>query len=368
MPRGLYIHIPFCLKKCKYCDFISFTNKENQFDKYLEALKREAQEYNGEEINTVFIGGGTPTILSCEQLSFLFEIINTNFEISKNSEFTIEANPKTVDKEKLSVLKKGGVNRISIGVQSFCDNELKSIGRVHKSKEAIKTAELIKAFGGFDLNIDLMLSLPHQTEESLLKTLYKTVNLNPSHISCYSLILEEGTPLHNEYQNNKFELLDDEDDRKLYHMAVDYLKNYGYSRYEISNFAKANKECKHNLKYWSCDEYIGLGIAAHSYVNSERFYNASELDKYLRGEFHSKERITLSQQDKMSEYIIMRLRLRDGIDENEFSRRFNSSFYSLYGDKIEKLIDAGLMQKNGNKYFLTDYGFDLSNTAMCEFV
>ena len=315
MPKGLYIHIPFCLKKCKYCDFISFTNKENQFDKYLEALKREAQEYNGEEINTVFIGGGTPTILSCAQLSFLFEIINKTFKIKENADFTIEANPKTLDKEKLNILKSGGVTRISIGVQSFNNNELKLIGRVHNSHEAIKTAELINNFGEFDLNIDLMLSLPHQTEESLLKTLYKTVNLNPSHISCYSLILEEGTPLHNEYQNNKFELLDDEDDRKLYHMAVDYLKNYGYSRYEISNFAKANKECKHNLKYWSCDEYIGLGIAAHSYINGVRFNNTSELDKYLSDGFHSDDKIILKKQDKISEYIIMRLRLAGGIDE-----------------------------------------------------
>lgn len=368
MSKGLYIHIPFCLKKCKYCDFISFTNCEENFDIYLNAIKKEAEEYRGEEIDTVFIGGGTPTILSCEQLSFLFDIINKNFKTDKNAEITIEANPKTIDEDKLKVLKAGGVNRISVGVQSFCDNELKLLGRAHNAAEAERTIDLINNFNYFDLNIDLMLSLPYQTEETLLNTLNIAVSKNPAHISCYSLILEEDTPLFNEYENNKFELPDDEYDRKLYHLAVEFLKNYGYMRYEISNFAKTNKKCRHNLKYWSCDEYIGLGIAAHSYLNGKRFYNLSEFNEYINGHYHSDEKILLSREDKISEYIIMRLRLEQGIEEKEFLKRFNKSFYSLYKEKIEKLCSLGLMEKEKERYYLTDYGFDLSNTAMCEFI
>lgn len=368
MCKGLYIHIPFCLKKCKYCDFISFVNHEEYFDVYLNEIKKEAQEYKGEEIDTVFIGGGTPTILSCEQMTFLLELINSNFKLKNNSEFTIESNPKTINEEKLKVLMAGGVNRISVGVQSFCDSELKAIGRIHTADEARKTAELINSIGGFDLNIDLMLSLPYQTEESLLKTLNTALLINPSHISCYSLILEENTPLFTEYENNKIKLPDDEHDRKLYHMAVEFLKNNGYMRYEISNFAKNNKECKHNLKYWSCNEYIGLGVAAHSYLKGERFYNVSDLSEYIKGFYHSDEKLILSNEDKISEYIIMRLRLDAGIEEKEFSKRFNKSFYFTYKEKIDKLCLLGLMRKEGGRYYLTDYGIDVSNTVMCEFV
>ena len=365
--KGLYIHIPFCKKKCKYCDFISYTGREDIFDKYIEKLSDEALEYKGSEIDTVFIGGGTPSLLSCEQLKKLTEIIITTFVLSDDCEFTIEANPKTLDGDKLKTLKMCGINRISLGVQSFCDNELKVIGRIHDAKTAYNTVELIKEYGFDNFNLDLMMNLPNQTKKSLSKTLETAISLNPSHISCYSLILEENTPLFEEYESGKFQASSDDYDRELYTLAKDILSQNGYEQYEISNFAKKGFKSRHNLKYWNCDEYIGLGVAAHSYLNGIRFYNTSEIDEYLNGFYH-KEETSLSNEDEISEYIIMRLRLKDGIVASEFKKRFNVDFYESYKSLIDKFINTGFMKYENNSYKLTDKGFDVSNSIMCEFI
>ena len=282
--RGLYIHIPFCVKKCAYCDFVSYCNREADFDQYIKSVLAEAEEYKGEKIDTVFIGGGTPTILNHKQITSLAKGIGKIFDIKPNAEYTIEANPKTLSKEKLKALYECGINRISVGVQSFCDSELVAIGRIHNANEAYKTIEEIKKFGFDNFNIDLMLNLPNQTMGSLEKTLKTTIESEPSHVSCYSLILEENTPLWADYQKGKYTEPDDEFDRELYHFAVDYLKQYGYGQYEISNFAKKGMECAHNIKYWSCDEYIGLGVAAHSYYKGVRYYNTTSLAQYMKGE------------------------------------------------------------------------------------
>ena len=366
--KGLYIHIPFCKKKCKYCDFISYTNKEDIFDEYIEKLSDEALEYKGAKINTVFIGGGTPSLLSCEQLKKLTEMIKTTFVLSDNCEFTIEANPKTLDSDKLNTLKSCGVNRISLGVQSFNDDELKAIGRIHDAKTAYNTVELIKENGFDNFNLDLMLNLPNQTNESLLKTLESAISLNPSHISCYSLILEENTPLFEEYESGNFQATSDDYDRELYTLAKDILYQNGYEQYEISNFARNGLYSKHNLKYWNCDEYIGIGVAAHSYLNGTRFYNTSEMNEYLNGNCHIEEKTFLTNEDKICEYIIMRLRLTDGIPTEEFKKRFNIDFYKNYKALIDKFINAGFMKYENNSYKLTDKGFDISNSIMCEFV
>ncbi len=368
MGKGLYVHIPFCIQKCRYCDFISFCRSEKYFDEYIKMLLVESEEYKNEIIDSIFIGGGTPTVFSAIQLSRLLQGLKTTFNITDDAEFTIESNPKTLDNEKLDVLKNAGVNRISIGVQSFCDEELTAIGRIHSSSDAIKTAEMINKTKSFNLNVDLMLALPRQTEKSLMNTLKTAISLNPSHLSCYSLIIEEGTPLYDDYKSGRFEYPDDDFDRKMYRMTVDYLHEHGYNRYEISNFSKKGHECRHNLKYWNCDEYIGIGVAAHSYIGNIRSFNTSDLTQYLKGSFHEADKTILSDSDKISEYIIMRLRLSEGVSENEFYKRFNKRFPNMFTGQINKLIGAGLMEKSNGFYRLTDYGIDLSNTAMCEFV
>lgn len=366
--KGLYIHIPFCVRKCKYCDFVSFTDKADFFDEYIDKLIIEANEYSSEKIDTVFIGGGTPSVLSAKQLKKLIIGITSIFKLADSCEFTIEINPKTLDEEKLRVLRNCGVNRLSVGVQSFCDKELEAIGRIHDAKTAYNTVELIKNYGFDNFNIDIMLGLPNQAKESLEHTLKTAVSLNPTHISCYSLILEENTPLLLEYENGIYPTLSDEDDRELYSFAKAFLKNNNYEQYEISNFSKKGYSSKHNLKYWNCDEYIGLGVAAHSYIDGERFYNTSDFKEYLNGNFHCEEKIMLSTEDKISEYIIMRLRLSDGIFEEEFYKRFNKDFYLLYKNQLDNFIKSGFIKYENKAYKLSDKGINVSNSIMCEFV
>ena len=366
--KGLYIHIPFCIRKCSYCDFVSYCGKEEYFDSYIDSLLREASEYEGTKINTVFIGGGTPTIFGTEQIERLAEGICRIFDISPSAEYSIEANPKTLTEEKLYGMQKCGINRISIGVQSFCDEELKACGRIHNAAEAYKTVELVKKCGFDNFNLDLMLNLPNQTMESLSLTLETAVSLNPAHMSCYSLILEENTPLYEAYGNGKYEEPDEELDRELYHFTVDYLKKYGYNRYEISNFAKEGRECVHNIKYWSCDEYIGIGAAAHSYLNGVRYYNTAKLSEYIKGDYHTDDKIVLSKKDMISEYMIMKLRMCEGINGAVFRKKFGCGVEEIYSQQLTKFVNNGLIKHQNGFYFLSDYGIDVSNSVLCEFV
>lgn len=366
--RGLYIHIPFCEKKCKYCDFVSFESSSRFFDSYIESLLCEAKEYRGEKINTVFIGGGTPSILDSNQLQRLIDGLNDIFGISENCEFTVEINPKTLDEKKTELLKKSGVNRLSVGVQSFCNDELSAIGRIHDAKTAYETVELIKKYGFSNFNLDIMLGLPHQTKKSLSHTLKTAVSLNPSHLSCYSLILEEGTPLYEEYQMGIYTELTDDTDRELYYFTRNFLKENGYFQYEISNFSKPGYSSKHNLKYWNCEEYIGLGVSAHSYIDGVRFFNTSVLSDYLNKSFHSGEKNVLTERDRISEYIIMRLRLTDGISEDAFFEKFKADFYQAFRETIDRFTAMGLIEHKNRSYRLTEAGIDVSNSVMCEFV
>lgn len=365
---GLYIHIPFCLKKCKYCDFTSFCNKEQYFDLYIDELIKEAYEYKGLKTDTIFIGGGTPTALSSPQLEKFLSSIHSLFTVEKNCEISIEANPKTLDAEKLNIIKKYGVNRLSIGVQSFNNKELSAIGRIHNSETAISTVSAIKKAGFENFNLDLMSDLPLQTESSFLNSLNTAISLQPTHISCYSLILEENTPLFSEYQNGIYKPSDDEFDRNLYHLAVSTLKKYGYERYEISNFSKPGYECRHNIKYWSCDEYIGLGVSAHSYFKGKRYYNTSSLSAYLNGKYHEPDVAVLSLEDKISDYIIMKLRMDEGISEKHFYELFGRDFHTTYNKQIDKFLKNNLMERRDGIIRLTDSGIDISNSILCEFV
>ena len=367
MYRGLYIHIPFCIRKCRYCDFASYTGMDSLFDKYIDALIREAKIYKGEKIDTVFVGGGTPSILSCEQIKRLLFEIREVFEFSENTEFSWEANPGTLTEEKLAALKSGGVNRLSIGVQSFCDSELETIGRIHDGREAQAAVELSKKY--FDnINVDIMTALPGQNMESLTKTLDMALSLEVSHISCYSLILEEGTELEKMVQRGQVTLSDEEEDREMYRLLCRKLKAAGYEHYEISNFAKKGSRCRHNLKYWNTQEYMGLGAAAHSFVGNKRFANTCDVEEYILNPTKKAEETELTLSDKISEYCMMSLRTVDGINEKEFEKRFGKSFYDVYDKLPEKFIKLGLMKKNPHGYSLTPEGINVSNSIMCEFL
>ena len=363
MPKGLYIHIPFCMKKCKYCDFVSFECGDK--DAYIDALMNELNSYKGTEVDTVFIGGGTPTTLSLKQINRLFAHINDTFHLSGNVEWTVEANPSTFDKEKLKLMKELGVNRLSVGVQSFSDVELKALGRIHTADKAKEAIELAKEYFE-NINIDIISAVPNQTRESFVNTLDTAISLNPTHISCYSLILEEGTPLYAEYESGKLILPDEDSERKMYETACERLEKAGYMQYEISNFAKNGYECKHNLKYWHLNDYIGAGVAAHSLIGDKRQENTSDLSKYINGQYRDVEE-KITKDGLRFEFIIMTLRLTDGLSGKEYYERFGSDFYTDYKEQIDKFINLGLMMRTDAGFALTKRGISLSNSVLCEF-
>ena len=362
--RGLYIHIPFCVRKCKYCDFTSWCGKEELIPEYINAVKREASLYNGEEIDSIFIGGGTPSLMGEREIYNLFDMINSNFIIDKDCEITVEVNPDTATEDKISAFCRSGVNRISMGVQSFDDSELQTLGRIHTSEKALYAADIISRHTN-NYSFDIMTALPNQTAKSLKQTLQTAISLNPAHLSCYSLIIEEGTPFYKIY--DELDLPAEDEDRKMYHMTVDFLKQNGYNQYEISNFAKPGYECRHNLKYWDCMEYIGLGASAHSYYNSERFFNTGSIDKYLSG-YTKEETVYIEEKDKISEFMIMGLRKTEGIDTDVFYKRFGKNIYELFPDVLNKYISGGFLETNGRFLRLTRAGTDVSNSVLCEFV
>ena len=363
---GLYVHIPFCVKKCKYCDFVSFESCEDK-DRYIDALIGEMKSYKGVFCDTVFIGGGTPTSLNAKQLKRVIDAINENFVISEAAEFTVEANPKTLDIEKLALMKKLGVNRISVGVQSFSDIELQKIGRIHNAEDAKNTLKSIKESGFDNFSLDLMSALPSQDFESFKKTLETAVSQTPKHISCYSLILEDGTPLNDEFERGELSLPDEDTERRMYEFACEFLEKNGYRQYEISNFAIAGFESRHNIKYWQCEEYIGLGLAAHSYYNGMRYSNTSDLNRYINGNYSSGEKEVLTLADRVEEFAIMGLRMTKGISKNEFSKRFGMDIYEVYGAEIERFEKIGFLVDDGDNIFLSRSGISVSNSIMCEF-
>ncbi len=366
--KGVYIHIPFCIKKCKYCDFNSFSACDEIKEEYLKALFDEMEEYKGEKVDTIFIGGGTPTVLTSNQIERLLSKINDTFKMSANTEFTVEANPKTVDEEKLLVMKKGGVNRLSIGVQSFIDEELLLIGRIHTSQDAINTIELAKKTGFDNINIDIMTAIPNQTKESLTKTIETAISQNPTHISCYSLILEEDTVLYDEVNSGKITLPKEDTERDLYELANKVLKENGYEQYEISNYAKDGFFSEHNMKYWRMEEYIGLGLSAHSYVNGTRFSNTDDIEKYLARKYRNPEIQVLSENDKMSEFMFLGLRTIDGVSKTDFLKMFGKSMFDVFDKPINKFKKLGFLIEDGDKIRLSHDAISVSNQIMCEFI
>ena len=378
MTAGIYLHIPFCVKKCLYCDFISGTNSKETIENYINSMVNEIESTDiKQDVDSVFIGGGTPSSIPPEYIAKVVDCLRIKLgnRFLKDSEITIETNPKTISENALKIYHDAGINRISMGLQSCIDSELKSLGRIHTFKDFLDSYNIATRY--FDnINIDLISGIPHQTMDSFKESLKKVGDLNPNHISVYSLIIEEGTPFYEMYgPGGKFkDSLPNEDiDREMYHFTKEYLSTLGYNRYEISNYAKENKESRHNLKYWKGNNYYGFGIAAASLVDNIRYKNTDNLKEYIDA-MGAPEKIRRTQEildieDCMSEYMILGLRLIKGVSPKEFKARFNEDMENKYGDILNKYLNMGLLHTtiDGN-FALTDKGLDVSNSVMEEFL
>ena len=369
---ALYVHIPFCKQKCMYCDFPSYSGKEKYMDIYVDALNKEilekAKKYT---IRSIFVGGGTPSYLDEKELKSLLVTLN-KLKFKENIEFTIECNPGTLTKEKLIIMKDHNVNRLSIGLQSTNNSLLKDIGRIH-TYEIFKNNFLLARELGFEnINVDLMFGLPNQSLEEWKNTLLEIIKLNPEHISAYSLIIEEGTCFYKLYESNKLNLPDEETERRMYTVTREILSKNNYNQYEISNYSKKNRECFHNKIYWKCEDYLGVGVSASSFMNNVRFKNIDNIEEYIKNINENKsieeEVHKNSLEDSMEEFVFMGLRMINGINICEFEERFNRSIYDVYAEVIKKHIDEELLANEKGNIYLTPKGIELSNYVMSDFI
>lgn len=415
----LYVHIPFCARKCAYCDFLSAPADEETRSAYVRALEAEIrgkkEEYKEYRVSTVFVGGGTPSILDGDDTARIFAALYESFRISDDAEITMEVNPGTVTEEKLAAWKQAGVNRLSIGLQSADDRELRLLGRIHTYKEFLETYEQARRAGFQNINIDLISAIPGQTLQSWETTLAKTADLEPEHISAYSLIVEEGTPFYDRYgrqengendgsqnglQNGEPEeirsgemkearnkvqteawppLPDEDEERRIYKRTKSFLEERGYHQYEISNYARPGYECRHNLGYWDRKEYLGFGLGASSLVNNRRFHNTADMDKYMKA-FRTERSAAdigsdiyedveeLSLQDCMEEFMFLGLRKTDGISRTDFAHAFHRDISEIYGSQLKKLEKEGLIDLKDDRILLTERGTDVSNMVFVEFM
>lgn len=358
---SFYVHIPFCIRKCAYCDFLSGTDT-SPLPAYISSLIREISAFKTDKkVKSIFIGGGTPSAVDSAYIGEIMHCIKNNFNLSDNCEISIETNPGTVDEQKLSEYKRLGINRLSMGIQSFNDRLLKTLGRIHDSKTAVESFRLAKKYFE-NINADLMFALPGQTLDDWRETLEKAVTLAPTHISAYSLIIEEGTPFYDAYTP-----VDERLDREMYYFAKKYLAQNGYKQYEISNFAKPGLECRHNLVYWQGGDYKGFGLGAASLVNSCRQKNTEDMREYLSGTCVT-ESIPLDKAEQMQEFVMLGLRCTDGIDADIFKERFSADMFDIFGDIFEKHKKNGLLTVDKRTVKLTDKGVDLSNIVFIDLV
>lgn len=382
---GLYVHIPFCERKCNYCDFYSMTKTDELEDRYINALLIEIRSYKNKckayEVDSIFIGGGTPSYLKPENIELILKEIKNIFIISSECEITIEVNPNSIDIDKAKLYKNYSINRISLGIQSLDDNILKSIGRLHNSEDAIKAIRAIKEAGISNINADVMFGIPSQTVESILNTLSKIIKEEVKHISFYSLKLEEGTPMFLMEQKGLISALDDDLEREMYYAGCEFMENNELEQYEISNFSKAGYECKHNIKYWTSGDYIGFGPFAHSCFEDKRYNNISDINIYCEDIEKFKDNIedneqvrfrqlneVLTKESKMFEYIMLGLRMNKGISIGEFNRKFETSFLDIYKEQIEKLTKYNLIILKKDRVLLSKKGRDVSNYVFEEFL
>ena len=382
---GIYIHIPFCKQKCYYCDFVSFSNKKEYIEKYIETLKREIDSYDLSKYNitTIYIGGGTPSRIPSEKIQEILEKIRQKISENqtrwKNIEITIELNTGTVDEEKIKKYKEIGINRLSIGLQSTNNKLLKEIGRIHTFEDFKDTYNTMKKVGFENINVDLMIGLPNQTISDVKDSLNEIIKLNPTHVSVYSLIVEENTKMEQLINNKELQLPDEELERQMYWYVKNTLELNGYNHYEISNFAKKGKESKHNLNCWEQKEYIGLGLAAYSYLNGIRYGNTSDIEKYINVQdfLNSSEleesgiRVVdevQSLEDKRKEYMLLGLRKIEGVSIQKFKEKFVENPIFLFRKELEKLVNEKLITIDGDCIRLTNKGLDLANIVWEEFV
>lgn len=370
---GIYVHIPFCKRKCAYCDFISFSGKARLIEKYVEALKREINKCKiGKEdymVKTIYFGGGTPSFIESKYIVEILEAIKEKFNISKNAEITIEINPGTVTEEKLKDYYEVGINRISFGLQSTNSQLLKLVGRIHSYSSFLEGYNLARKTGFKNINVDLMIGLPIQTLKDVQKDLSRIIELNPEHVSVYSLIVEEGTRIEEKIKNKELYLPSEKLERKMYWEVKENLEEAGYIHYEISNFAKPGYESKHNLSCWNQEEYLGFGLAAHSYFNNVRYSNTDDFEEYFDWPENSKiihERQT--DEDKQKEFMLLGLRKIEGVAISDFKNKFIENPIYLYRETLNKLVTQGLIEVDIDSIKLTNRGIDLANLVWEEFV
>lgn len=373
---GIYVHIPFCKRKCNYCDFISFANKDNLICEYIKTLKEEIDKLTIKEseylVETIYFGGGTPSYIESKYIVDILRLLKNKFNVSNNAEITIEINPGTVNKEKLEDYYKAGINRLSIGLQSVDDKMLKLIGRIHNYNEFLETYNLAKEVGFKNINIDLIIGLPTQTLQDIAITLQEIITLNPKHVSVYSLILEKGTPLYKSVEEKELYLPSEDLERQMYWKVKERLEKEGYIHYEISNFSKKGFESKHNLACWNQEEYIGLGVSAHSYLNDTRYSNTENIEEYIEMFKLNKNKRKINEvqnkQDKMKEYMMLGLRKIEGVKISEFKNKFVDNPIYLFRESLSKLVMQRLIAIEGDKIKLTKKGIDLANLVWEEFV
>lgn len=373
---GLYVHVPFCKSKCLYCDFCSFPHpKAETVERYVfDGLQKEILRWSerisasGEryEVDTVYFGGGTPTCLPHDLLCWILGMIDSQFTLAQDAEITVECNPATGSRETFSALRRAGFNRISLGLQSVHANELKRLGRRHDFADFCRTYEEIRQVGFSNVSVDLMSGIPEQTAESYLQTLEKVCAMEPEHISSYGLIVEEGTPFATLESRKQLVLPDEETARQMYFDGIDFLAKQGIKQYEISNFAKAGYESRHNMKYWNCDEYLGFGLAAYSDFSGARFGNSRDLSAYIEGREILWEREEPSEKERQNEYVMLRMRLCDGVSASSFEERFGVDFESSFGTHLSRYMKGGFVRKTEDGYAFTPEGMYVSNTILSE--
>ncbi len=373
---GLYIHIPFCEKKCYYCDFTSVPGNMELIRKYEKYLIKEiviqAEKFGKYDIGTIFIGGGTPSVLEQTSIGNILGIIRERFKIVPDAEISMEINPGTLTYEKAVSYKNAGINRVSMGIQSMNDNNLRIIGRIHSKDQVVSTVDILRNAGFENINGDLIFGLPHQSVDDFHKTLDKVKELNLEHISMYGLILEENTLLYHWYKKGLVSMPSEDEERHMYHSGIRMLEQNGYRQYEISNLAKKGFECRHNLGYWKLNPYIGVGLSSHSSIDNRRYWNTSVFNEYfsmidenilpISGEE------TISKDLMESEYLILRIRLNEGISFVDYETRFNRSFMQKYERVVNKHIETGLLMISEDRISLTDKGKDLSNLVEVDFL
>ncbi len=374
-----YIHIPFCVRKCKYCDFLSFPVGSDIREAYVEQLCDEIRLFDRVdqyEIDTIFIGGGTPSILTIREIEKIMHTIHDYHSVHKDAEITIESNPGTLSMEKLSCYRENGINRLSMGVQSFHDEELKLLGRIHTAKEVSESFLMARKAGFDNINLDLMSALPGQKKENFLYNLQCAVDLRPEHLSAYSLIIEEGTPFYDKYYEDELKkeegetplyLPSEEEDRAINYLTKEFLEQHGYLQYEISNYAQPGKECRHNIGYWERKEYKGFGLGAASLIDEKRLSNTTDMKSYLSGISLVSED-PLSVQEQIEETMFLGLRMMKGVSRKDFFETYHQNIEDIYRDTIASLIQKKLLKTEEQYFRLTEQGIDLANYVMSEFL